>query len=179
MLFPVFLSPHPSCIRLKGALVFNEGQQNDTRMNVHIALTAAQEGAAVANHTEVKGGAAVLRGRLVYEWGWGGRKDAYEQEAHGCGQLLRGEERGGELQAWCPTASATAPHRAFPAPLPAPIHHSDPLNPMAPCSLSLALPSGAKPALPMTRSPFHPPAPIPSPLRLSPCLTPPPLTLPR
>eukprot|EP00967_Tisochrysis_lutea_P045421 scaffold55166_cov30-Tisochrysis_lutea.AAC.3 len=39
--------------RLKGALVFNEGQQNDTRMNVHIALTAAQEGATVANHTEV------------------------------------------------------------------------------------------------------------------------------
>lgn len=32
---------HEGCT-LKGALVFNEGQQNDTRMNVTIALTAAQ-----------------------------------------------------------------------------------------------------------------------------------------
>ena len=29
------------------------GQQNDARMNVSIAMTAAREGAAVANHVEV------------------------------------------------------------------------------------------------------------------------------
>jgi len=34
---------------LKGAIVYYDGQMNDTRLNVIIALTAAQEGAVVAN----------------------------------------------------------------------------------------------------------------------------------
>lgn len=38
---------------LKGGLVIYDGQQNDTRMNLYIALTAAQSGASVLNHTEV------------------------------------------------------------------------------------------------------------------------------
>ena len=38
---------------LKGGLVLYDGQQNDTRMNLYIALTAAQSGASVLNHTEV------------------------------------------------------------------------------------------------------------------------------
>jgi glycerol-3-phosphate dehydrogenase len=38
---------------LKGCLVIYDGQQNDTRMNLCIALTAIQAGAAVQNHTEV------------------------------------------------------------------------------------------------------------------------------
>lgn len=51
--FPEIREENKEGCKLKGALVFNEGQQNDTRMNVHIALTASQEGATVANHTEV------------------------------------------------------------------------------------------------------------------------------
>lgn len=39
---------------LKGAIVYYDGQHNDTRMNVLIALTAAQSGAAVANYVEAK-----------------------------------------------------------------------------------------------------------------------------
>lgn len=38
---------------LKGGIVYYDGQHNDTRMNLMIALTAAQAGAAVANYTEV------------------------------------------------------------------------------------------------------------------------------
>ncbi len=38
---------------LRGGLVIYDGQQNDTRMNLYIALTAAQSGASVLNHTEV------------------------------------------------------------------------------------------------------------------------------
>jgi len=40
---------------LKGGLVYYDGQHNDSRMNVCIALTAAAKGAAVANHVEVVG----------------------------------------------------------------------------------------------------------------------------
>jgi len=39
---------------LWGCLVIYDGQQNDTRMNLAIALTAIQAGAAVQNHTEVQ-----------------------------------------------------------------------------------------------------------------------------
>ncbi|GAB5360255.1 hypothetical protein AAMO2058_000612000 [Amorphochlora amoebiformis] len=39
--------------RLKYALVFYEGQHDDSRTNIAIALTAAENGADVANHTEV------------------------------------------------------------------------------------------------------------------------------
>lgn len=38
---------------LKGCLVIYDGQQNDTRMNLHIALTAINAGAMAQNHTEV------------------------------------------------------------------------------------------------------------------------------
>ena len=41
--FPGIKEQNSEGCTLKGALVFNEGQQNDTRMNVHIALTAAQD----------------------------------------------------------------------------------------------------------------------------------------
>jgi len=40
---------------LRGAVVYYDGQFDDARMNVAIALTAAQEGATVANHVEVTG----------------------------------------------------------------------------------------------------------------------------
>jgi glycerol-3-phosphate dehydrogenase len=38
---------------LKGAMVYFDGQHNDSRMNLMIALTAAAKGAAVANHVSV------------------------------------------------------------------------------------------------------------------------------
>uniref|UniRef100_A0AAV1TQ03 Glycerol-3-phosphate dehydrogenase n=1 Tax=Peronospora matthiolae TaxID=2874970 RepID=A0AAV1TQ03_9STRA len=38
---------------LKGAIVYYDGQMNDTRMNVSIALTATQNGATVANYVKV------------------------------------------------------------------------------------------------------------------------------
>ncbi len=38
---------------LRGAVVYYDGQFNDARMNVAIAQTAAEEGAAIANHVEV------------------------------------------------------------------------------------------------------------------------------
>ncbi len=40
---------------LKGAVVYYDGMHNDTRMNLLIALTAAQHGAAVSNHITVVG----------------------------------------------------------------------------------------------------------------------------
>ncbi|XP_043097718.1 glycerol-3-phosphate dehydrogenase, mitochondrial isoform X1 [Puntigrus tetrazona] len=39
--------------KLVGAIVYFDGQHNDARMNLAIALTAARHGAAVANYTEV------------------------------------------------------------------------------------------------------------------------------
>ncbi|RLN92285.1 hypothetical protein BBJ28_00011824 [Nothophytophthora sp. Chile5] len=39
---------------LKGAIVYYDGQMNDTRMNVSIALTATQNGATVANYVKVE-----------------------------------------------------------------------------------------------------------------------------
>ena len=44
----------PRCV-LAGAVVYYDGQMNDTRMNVLIALTAMQKGAVGANYTEVEG----------------------------------------------------------------------------------------------------------------------------
>lgn len=38
---------------LKGAIVYYDGQMNDSRMNLMIAMTAAQNGAAIGNHTKV------------------------------------------------------------------------------------------------------------------------------
>lgn len=40
--------------KLCGAIVYYDGQQDDARMCVSVALTAARYGAAVANHVEVK-----------------------------------------------------------------------------------------------------------------------------
>jgi len=40
---------------LRGAVVYYDGQFDDARMNVSIVLTAAEEGATVANHIEVTG----------------------------------------------------------------------------------------------------------------------------
>ncbi|XP_019638356.1 PREDICTED: glycerol-3-phosphate dehydrogenase, mitochondrial-like [Branchiostoma belcheri] len=40
--------------RLVGAIVYYDGQHNDARMNLAIALSAARHGATVANHMEVK-----------------------------------------------------------------------------------------------------------------------------
>ncbi|KAJ8416964.1 hypothetical protein AAFF_G00328420 [Aldrovandia affinis] len=39
--------------KLVGAIVYYDGQHNDARMNIAIALTAARYGAAIANYTEV------------------------------------------------------------------------------------------------------------------------------
>jgi len=39
-----------------GAVVYYDGMHNDTRMNLLIALTACQHGAAVANYVEVRHG---------------------------------------------------------------------------------------------------------------------------
>jgi glycerol-3-phosphate dehydrogenase len=40
---------------LKGAIIYYDGQMNDTRMNVTLALTATQHGATVANRVQVRG----------------------------------------------------------------------------------------------------------------------------
>ena len=40
---------------LRGGVLYYDGQFDDARMNVALALTAAKEGAAVANHAEVTG----------------------------------------------------------------------------------------------------------------------------
>lgn len=45
--------PHLKQESLKGAVVYYDGAHNDARMNVSLALTAASEGATVANHVEV------------------------------------------------------------------------------------------------------------------------------
>ena len=41
--------------RLVGAIVYYDGQHNDARMNLAIALTAAREKANIANHVEAIG----------------------------------------------------------------------------------------------------------------------------
>ncbi|KAJ1971238.1 mitochondrial glycerol-3-phosphate dehydrogenase [Dimargaris xerosporica] len=66
--FPMLKKEH-----LKGALVYYDGQHNDSRMNVAIALTAISYGAVVANHAEVTslikepedGQEPVVRGAMV------------------------------------------------------------------------------------------------------------------
>eukprot|EP01125_Pyxidicula_operculata_P015527 TRINITY_DN5277_c0_g1_i1.p1 TRINITY_DN5277_c0_g1~~TRINITY_DN5277_c0_g1_i1.p1 ORF type:complete len:535 (-),score=81.07 TRINITY_DN5277_c0_g1_i1:543-2147(-) len=54
---------------LKGAIVYYDGQQNDTRTNVMLACTAAAYGATIANHTEVinltKNSSNVVNGAVV------------------------------------------------------------------------------------------------------------------
>jgi len=50
---------------LKGGVVYYDGQHNDSRMNLGIALTASAYGAAVVNHTEVTGLIKNARGRIT------------------------------------------------------------------------------------------------------------------
>jgi len=45
--------PHLAADSLKGAIIYHDGAHNDSRMNVILALTAAKEGAHIANHVEV------------------------------------------------------------------------------------------------------------------------------
>ena len=47
-----------------GALVYYDGQQNDSRMNISLALTAALYGATTVNHLEVTGLEKDARGRI-------------------------------------------------------------------------------------------------------------------
>jgi glycerol-3-phosphate dehydrogenase len=49
---------------LKGALVYYDGQHNDSRMNVSLAVTAALFGATVLNHVEVTGLTKDSAGRI-------------------------------------------------------------------------------------------------------------------
>ncbi|KAJ1623260.1 FAD dependent oxidoreductase-domain-containing protein [Pavlovales sp. CCMP2436] len=53
--FPSMKTKDAEGNNLKGCLVIYDGQQNDTRMNLCIALTAIQAGTQVQNHTEVLG----------------------------------------------------------------------------------------------------------------------------
>lgn len=46
--------------KLCGAIVYYDGQHNDARMNIAIALTAARLGATVANHVRVVCAAKIL-----------------------------------------------------------------------------------------------------------------------
>lgn len=57
--------PSLAADNLRGGVVYYDGQTNDARMNLELALTAAAAGAAVANHVEVR---ALLKddaGRVV------------------------------------------------------------------------------------------------------------------
>ena len=45
----------PSSLPCAGAVVYYDGQMNDTRFNVLVALTAMQRGAVGANYVEVRG----------------------------------------------------------------------------------------------------------------------------
>jgi glycerol-3-phosphate dehydrogenase len=67
---------------LRGAVLYYDGQFDDARMNVALALTAAEEGAAVANHVEVTGllkEAGRVRGAAVRDTLTGDRWDVRAQ----------------------------------------------------------------------------------------------------
>jgi len=51
--FPTIANRLPTGQQLMGAIVYYDGQMNDARLNVSIALTAATHGAVVVNHTRV------------------------------------------------------------------------------------------------------------------------------
>ena len=57
--------------KLRGAIIYYDGQHNDARMNVAVAMTAAQKGATVANHVSVvsleKDGSGKVSGARVYD----------------------------------------------------------------------------------------------------------------
>lgn len=52
--FPALQDRDEDGHRLQGCMVVYDGQQNDTRMNLHIALTAVQSGAVAVNHCPVE-----------------------------------------------------------------------------------------------------------------------------
>lgn len=54
---------------LKGAIIYYDGQMNDTRMNVTLALTATQHGATVANRVQVRGTQFQNDERMRWVWG--------------------------------------------------------------------------------------------------------------
>ena len=51
--------------RLRGGVVYHDGQFDDARMNLALALTAAEQGAAVANYVTVEGFTTDARGRIT------------------------------------------------------------------------------------------------------------------
>jgi len=57
--FPLLKQDH-----LVGALVYYDGQHNDSRMNISLAMTAAMYGATMANHVEVTGLEKDANGKL-------------------------------------------------------------------------------------------------------------------
>lgn len=75
--FPTLRRVQPdSGASLKGVVTYCDGQFDDARVNVSLALTAAMAGASVLNHAEVegliietleKGGAPVCKGAKVYD----------------------------------------------------------------------------------------------------------------
>ncbi|VVT54911.1 uncharacterized protein SAPINGB_P004324 [Magnusiomyces paraingens] len=50
---------------LKGAIVYYDGSHNDSRMNVSLAVTAAEMGATVLNHVEVTGLEKDANGKII------------------------------------------------------------------------------------------------------------------
>uniref|UniRef100_A0A8C6S580 glycerol-3-phosphate dehydrogenase n=1 Tax=Neogobius melanostomus TaxID=47308 RepID=A0A8C6S580_9GOBI len=81
--------------KLVGAIVYYDGQHNDARMNLAIALTAARYGAAIANYTEV---VSLLKRK---------DKEGVEQVCGArCRDLLTGEEF--DVRAKC-VINATGP----------------------------------------------------------------------
>ena len=51
--------------RLRGGVVYYDGQFDDARMNLALALTAAEQGAAIANYVAVEGFTTDSRGRIT------------------------------------------------------------------------------------------------------------------
>lgn len=77
--------------RLVGAMVYYDGEQNDARTNVALALTAIQQGAVVTNYTEVTGLIKDDSGKL-------------------CGAIVRDRLTGESIQIKCKgVISATGP----------------------------------------------------------------------
>lgn len=84
---------------LCGGIVYYDGQQDDARMNVAIALTAVRRGASIANHTEVL---QLLKRKIV--------QDNVEKEVV-CGARVRDNLTGDEwdIHAKC-VVNATGPY---------------------------------------------------------------------
>ena len=74
--------------RLRGGVVYHDGQFDDARMNLALALTAAEQGAAVANYVTVEGFTTDARGPHHRR---GGTRPAYRQRL--ADPRARGAER--------------------------------------------------------------------------------------